>query len=106
MWRSNQLAVHPFHSFHTVRELRRIVLYEEHVALLSGCTQYRDHADINCVLLGRGYDRRHISHVAQVVLLAEHLAHDDRTLKADLELDVGTGWQILLPQLLAIDHHT
>ena len=102
----NQFAVHPLHRFHAVGELWRIVLYQKYVALLAGCSQNRNHADIDLILLGSRHDRRHIAHIPEVVFLPQHFANDNGPLKTDLKLDVGTGRQILFPQLLAVDHNT
>ena len=103
------LAVHPRHRLPAVGELRRVVAHEEDVALLLRRAEHRDDADVRASALldvaERRGDRRHVAHVADVLLLAGHRVHDHRALQPDLELGGRALRQVLLPEALAVVDH-
>src|SRR5437762_4037076 len=55
--------------------------------------------------LGRRDNRRHVSQVADLLLVREHLVDDERALQRVLKLDFAARRKVLFPQLQCPDHH-
>ena len=104
--RRQRLAVEPSDRLLRRTELRRIGAHHDHVAALArrkaGIGHQVDRSD---AALGRRDDRRHVSQVADLLLVREHLVDDDRALQRVLKLDFAARRKVLFPQLQCPDHH-
>ena len=78
--RSGHFAVEPLHGRFGIGELRRVVAHENDIALLLRRAQHRNHANVGNFGLGGRNDCRHVAHVADLLLVGEQLADDDRAL--------------------------
>ena len=68
----------------------RVLADEEHRALVAGQAEGADDPQVALRALARADDRRHVAHVADLLLAGEHLADDHRALEADLEARPST----------------
>ncbi|MCY4220336.1 MAG: hypothetical protein OXD35_01625 [Thiotrichales bacterium] len=108
MRRGGDFTVHPLDRLSAVGELRRIVAHEEDIALLLRCAEHRDDPDVRATafldVAERGRDRRHVTHVSNVLLFSGHRVHDHRPLQADFEGGGRTVGQVVLPETLSVVH--
>ena len=86
-WHGNHFSVHPLDGFISIGKFRGIVLNQHVIALIEGKPGSRHDTNICNPVFGGSNNRRHITHIANVLFTCQHSVYNNSALQTDLELN-------------------